>query len=393
MNKLKKYIFYSFVLIICLIGISNCSSSDSSSGNEKTFSPTKVNLSSISNLGVFDPALTFDAGINELSMSYSAVDTSLQLESGQRVVSTRLAKSNNKGLTWTDQSVVIGDKLNVNLSYPGLPSLGVWQHEVSNLIFDPSSVNLTDRWKLFSHHYLQVKTTDPGAERRFEHGWISYKKAASPELLASATEVKLFGAAGYNSANDMLNGTTGSPVAGSPVINLQNLNTDLNNCLIFTEPGLLSTSINLYLSLVCVEASNYKIILLGCSQPCSVTSGWFYIRTLLQNNEANDLGYLNFSASELFSYQGDYYLAISPEGTTGAPGIYHGCYIYKFSNLATGVLVSSTTPVKKVEGAIGSFNGACSFNENSTDGFYYSEANPSATDPFQIFRVKVTPFL
>jgi hypothetical protein len=374
-----------YLSLILLIILSSCTKKIDGNAPSALIVPEKLSVGSVSNLGIFDPSLTFDTTTNTLWMSYSGVDTSAQVDPSQRVVSTRLASSSNGGITWIDQSITLAGVNNVAVTYPGLPSQGAWQNEVSKIIYDPYSVGASDRWKLLTHHYLQVKSTDPNADRRFEHGWISYKKAATPQLLASAIEYKLFGAASYNSASNTAGGMTGSPLAGAPLINMQSLHSDLNNCLIFTEPGLLSTPTNLYLSLICVEAANYRVALFSCAQPCAMTSGWSYIKTILQNTDANSLGNLNFSATDLFTYQNDNYLMVSPEGVMGSPGIYHGCNIYKFANIATGVLTSSL-PIKTVSGTINSFNGACSFNENATNGFYYSEVNSAIIDTFQIFK-------
>lgn len=373
-----------------LLVLASCSTkSENQSPAAAPLGPEKLNMGAVSNLGIFDPALIFDSTSHLLWMSYSVVDTSSQLESTQRVVSTRIASSNDGGLTWTDQGITLAGVDNVSVSFPGLPTQGVWQNEVSKVLYDLNSVNANDRWKLLTHHYLQVKTTDSSADRRFEHGWISYKKASTPLLLASATEVKLFGAAAYNAANDTMGGTTGSPVAGGPIIQLHTLHSDLNACLIFTEPGLLSTPTHLFMSLVCVEAANYRIALFSCPQPCAMISGWTYIKTLFQNSDAISLGYLNFSASDLFSYQSDHYIMISPEGTTGSPGIYHGCLVYRFSDISNGTL-ASTTSIESINGTANSFNGACSFSEHATNGFYYSEANNSALDVFRIFKSNQT---
>lgn len=374
-----------YLLLLGLFLFSCSKKNDGDAPSIPLSSPEKLNFGAVSDLGVFDPALTYDGSNNTLWISYSAVNTSSQLEPTQRVVSTRLASSNDGGVNWVDQAITLANINNVTISFPGLPTQGAWQNEVSRILYDPYSASANDRWKLLTHHYLQVKTTDSSADRRFEHGWISYKKASTAQLLASATEVKLFGAGLYNSANDTVSGTTGSPLGGSPVINLQNIHADLNNCLIFTEPGFLSTPTKLYLSLICVEAANYRVALFSCPQPCAVTSGWSYIKTLFQNTDAAALGYLNFSGSELFSFQNEYYIMLSPEGVTGSPGIYHGCYVYKFSNISTGALTSNSS-VKIVSGTANSFNGACSFNENATNGFYYSEANTAASDVFRIFK-------
>ncbi len=369
--------------------LASCSKKlDGTAPSNPSISPTKLSVGSVSNLGIFDPSLTFDNTNNTLWMSYSAVNTSSQLEPNQRVVSTRVASSSDGGVSWLDQGITLAAVNNVTISFPGLPTQGAWQNEVSRILYDPNSVNANDRWKLLTHHYLEVKTTDSNTDRRFEHGWISYKKAATPQLLASATEIKLFGAASYDAANNSLGGSTGSPVGGAPIINLQTLHPDLNNCLIFTEPGFLSSASKLYLSLICVEAANYRVVLFFCAQPCAVTSGWSYTKTLLQNSDAVALGYLNFSASELFNYQNENYLIVSPEGLAGAPGIYHGCSVYKFSNIDTGAL-ASTSPIKTISGNANSFNGACAFNENTTNGFYYSEANTLEPDAFQIFKSNV----
>lgn len=368
--------------LLCFIA---CSKKQTETPSSSPLTPEKLSVGVVSNLGIFDPSLSYDSANSLLWMSFSAVDTSAQLESTQRVVSSRVANSSDGGASWTDQGIVLAGVDNVSISFSGLPTQGAWQNEVSKILYDPYSVNANDRWKLLTHHYLQVKTTDSSADRRFEHGWIAYKKASSPQLLASATEVKLFGAAGYNAANNSLGGTTGSPVGGAPVINLHSLHSDLNSCLIFTEPGLLSTSTQLFMSIICVEASNYRVALFSCAQPCAMTSGWTYIKTIFQNPEAVALGYLNFSASDLFEHQNEYYLMVSPEGKTAAPGIYHGCLVYKFSNIATGSLASST-PVKTIEGTANSFNGACGFDSKATNGFYYSEVNSSVTNVFRIFK-------
>lgn len=381
---MKGNIMYLNLICIFVFIFSACSKKEGSAPTDLK-SAEQLQLGTVSNLGIFDPALTYDNSNQTLWMSYSAVDTSAQLEPTQRVVSSRVAKSTDGGVSWTDQSVVIGAVNNVALSFPGLPTQGAWQNEVSKILYDPYSVGASDRWKLLTHHYLQVKSTDSSTDRHFEHGWISYKAAASPALLASATEIKLFGSAAYNSANNTLGGTTGSPVGGAPVISLQNLHADLNNCLIFTEPGVLSTPSKLFMSIICIEISNYKVALFSCPQPCSVTSGWSYIKTIFQSSDATPFGYLNFSASELFTYNNENYLMVTPEGVSGSPGIYHGCYVYKFSDIVTGTL-ASMVPVKTVSGTTDSFNGACTFNENAVNGFYYSEVDITTLNNFKIFK-------
>lgn len=349
-----------------------------------------LTVGSVSSKGIFDPALTYDSVSGTLWMSYSAVnDNNGNLYPTQNTVSTRLAFSSNAGSSWTDSGVVVNPILNVTLTYPGLPTTGVWHHEVSRVLYDPFAASAASRWKLLSHHYLLVK--DTSNDRRFEHGWLGYKAAATPAGLQAATEVKLFAGGLYDTANNTASGTTGSPVGGAPVIALQSLNVQLNNCLIFTEPGLLSTASFLYMTSICVEASNYRVALFRCAQPCAMTSGWSYVATLLQNSDAVSLGYLNFSASELLQENGANYLMVSPEGATGSPGIYHGCKVYKFTDINTGTLQGAPTAVNTVNGTQGSFNGACGFDEQSQTGIVFSEFNFTLNESFQIFKSFLSP--
>jgi hypothetical protein len=57
--------------------------------------------------------------------------------------------------------------------------------EVTALAFDPGAPQPA-RWKLFWHQYLNVN-----GDRYFEHGWLAYKEAETPEQLVSARPVKL----------------------------------------------------------------------------------------------------------------------------------------------------------------------------------------------------------
>ena len=87
--------------------------------------------------------------------------------------------------------------------------------------------------------------------RRFEHGWLAYKQAANPELLATAKPVKLMTALGYDRSNDQLNGAAKSPIVGRAVNRLQDLHQDLADCAVVSEPGVLAKTDGLYLALVC----------------------------------------------------------------------------------------------------------------------------------------------
>lgn len=383
--------FSTKIVLFCLLLFFISCKKQEVSSDETMPNPSMLDLGSVSTKGIFDPSLTYDSSTSKLWMSYSAADTSLNLNPSQTVVSTRLAFSTDAGSTWTDSTLVANSSLDVALSFSGLPASGTWHNEVSRVIYDPYSTNASNRWKLFSHHYLIINTTNPAIERRFEHGWIGYKSASTAENLAAATEIKLFGASGYDNANNTQAGQTGSPIGGAPVINLHSLHSDLNNCAVFSEPGFLSTSSYIYMSIACFEIPNVRIALLRCTQPCPVTSGWSYVATLLQNTQASALGYINFSATELFDYNGSNYLMVTPEGTLGSPGIYHGCLVYKFTDINAGALLGSPTYIKEISGTANSFNGACGYTKESLTGILYSEVNSSDLYSFQIFKSNLQP--
>jgi len=129
------------------------------------------------------------------------------------VVSTCLAYSDDNGTTWTESSSgsIINNYADVTLPSAS-PNDGTWVNEVSQLIYDPNAV-AAESWKILWHHYLIIHDV-----RHFEHGWIAMKAAATPEGLATATEIKLFGGYLYDSANDTPapTGTTQSSVGGAP---------------------------------------------------------------------------------------------------------------------------------------------------------------------------------
>ena len=74
-------------------------------------------------------------------------------------------------------------------------SQGIWQSETSTLIYDPAATP-AERWKLIWFQYLNANLTSFFAD----HSWIAMKTASTPLGLLTATPVKLFGGAGYNSA-------------------------------------------------------------------------------------------------------------------------------------------------------------------------------------------------
>ncbi len=391
-----------FLIFIAIFTTEDCNNTDNSAPIPAPL-PEKLTFpgmgTGFGTKGVFDPSLTIDPATDRIYMSYSAIDPAPTWWGpiNYHTVSTRIAYSDNNGGSFTDSGSVINEAVDVILGDGVLPwddDAGTWHNEVSKLVYDPGGSS-GEEWKLFWHHYLiQNQLGDPKNYRKFNHGWIAYKGAATPEGLGSATEIKLFGATGYDSVNDIQDNTVSrSPLGGAPRIMLNTLHTDLNNCYTFSEPGAYADSGGLYLSLFCYETTprNNRLILLRANAGSDITdvNQWTYIGSLFQTSDAVSLGYEHFSASDLFTSGGNKYLMVSPVTSSPYAGSYNGCLVYRLSDIDAGTLSGAPDIIKTITGTGGSFNGACAYHENATpSGFLYSELDAAANDPFRIFMLK-----
>jgi len=106
-----------------------------------------------------------------------------------KYVETHLAKSTDKGKTWSFVKVINQrSKGSVNVK-KGVQE-GVWRHETPTLLYDPKDIPAR-RWKLFVHCYLTIPPYET-EDRLFEKGWIEYKYAATPDGRWSEG-IRLFG--------------------------------------------------------------------------------------------------------------------------------------------------------------------------------------------------------
>jgi hypothetical protein len=373
------------ILVVCAFWatllLAGCNGSAPISTNP---APERITFPGVGAHGIFDPSIARDPG-GRLWMSYSAVDPSVMWPTQNiNVVATHLAYSDDNGKTWTVSSSgeLISNFSDVALPSPSPPyDAGTWINEVSQLTYDPGAI-AAERWKILWHHYLIINNA-----RRFMHGWIAMKMASTPEGLAAAPEIKLFGDYIYDSANDTAGGSTRSPVGGTPQIQLDSLDPALNTC-VFTEPGMYASGSALYLSLQCVHLSdaNRLTVLLKCASPCNTGSAasWSYLGTVLQKSDAAAFGFdTGFSASGMFESAGSIYLVVTPVQTSGAPwaDYYSGCRVFKFANIDSAQLQMSgslPTLIGTVDGTSGSFNGACAYHASANmSGMLYSEFNMS----------------
>lgn len=364
-------------IVICLIIINLLTGCGDSGGSDDDNPISEIpvvipSLTEISvsgnpeDLGNFDPAPTVDAG-GEFWMSYSNVSLD---SSGLKLIETRLADSEDAGLSWTDAGLSINSASAFTIGSDTF----AWAQEVSRLVYNPFAASEgTDPWIILWHRYLSILN---GSEtvRLFDNGWIGMKSGDS--AMTMGNERKLFTGSAYNAANDS--------TIGPPEVTLDTLDSDLADCVTFTEPGVLPKSNGIFVSLLCATASPPgKIILLRCDH---FMNNCNYLGDLIDGSEAVELNsnYDNFSASELVSVNGDDYLIVTPSEAT----IYRGCAIYKIENLEQANIerVEGTAKATAVFEAHGDFNGACGYVENlNGSGVIMSEAIINSVPVFRLF--------
>jgi hypothetical protein len=357
-----------------------------------------LSMPKVSAGGTFDPSLADTPPGQPAWMSYSAVDPSPRWPGkNTRTITTRIARSDDGGSTWVDLGLQINGLKEVQL---GGSRGGSWNNEVSSLVFDPVAPPEA-RWKLFWHHYLVV-----GTDGQFQNGWIAYKHAATPADLASAREIKLFGAMAYNHDNDKLDSATGSPLEGPPVVDVTKLDTGLSRCVALSEPGAMVTPGGLYVTVDCFlpKVSSVigllgmglfgvkdQIILLKCAAPCHPArpDSWKYIGAVLTPDDADSYGYNSLSGTDLFTANGRIYLLASPVTNKPVGNAYNGCDLFRFKDLDTGTLERTgghPTRLMKIHGDPDTFNGACTYQASVPKvGFLYGQITFAALPIFHIY--------
>lgn len=355
-------------LLSCLLAA--CGGGGASQSSAQPYAPITVSGLQLEK-GNFDPAPTRDEN-GDLWMSYSHVSVQ---SSGLDLVETRLATSNDEGLTWADSGVQVNSP--ETLSLPPPSDVNAVTHEVSRLVYDPFAVAAgADPWILLWHRYLSVLINGQ-KQRLFQHGWIGLKTGPTPMALAG--ERKLFAGAIYDPVN---NGDS----LGPPEYQLNLLDPALSGCVSFSEPGVLAKQAGVYIALLCAKATRpNKIVLLRCDHRLT---NCVYIGDLLNGSEASTVksGYDDFSAPELVSTAGQDYLIASP--VIAAGGIYRGCVVYRIPDIQTATVEhQSGKPVAyRVIPERGDFNGACAFVDGMTgSGIMMGEAFFSQVPVFRLF--------
>ncbi len=364
------------ILLIAVVntGCGGGGSSGSSSGSSGALSPEEITFNGIGPDGIFDPALAFDPGTSRIWMSYSEVGDSAMWPGQNTTIDTRLAYSDDAGATWQDAGLEINTALDVILPLPSPNDAGTWVHEVSSIVYDPGAP-AAERWKILWHHYLTIN----GATH-YEIGWIAMKTAPAPDGTWSA-ERKLFAGALYDSVT-----------YGAPEVQLDQLDPELNNCQVFSEPGMVATADALYVVLLGIDPTvGNRIILLKWPYP-NPSGEWQYLGSLLLGNVDGPLfGYDAFTAPDIFIKGSTHYLIISPR--TGTK--YLGTFVFEIEDLDAATLIrTGGVPDLVIElyGEDGSHNGAAGYVAEATaSGIIYSEVFITPSPFFRIYASHRNP--
>jgi hypothetical protein len=356
-------------------------------------STQRITFRGVGQLGLFDPSVAEDPASGRLWMSFSAVTPSTH---SKWAIGLHLAYSDD-GLEWRDAGslvkpadVIIGP-LATTAPEPAIGEnvRGTWQSETSALVYD-ASAPASERWKLLWHQVLWANN-EP---HYVSYSWIAMKAADAPENLGTANAVKLF--SGYLAKSDgqQTIAPAFAPIDGSAAIELNRRDPQLGAC-VFGEPSALATPGGLYLTLDCQWLGSVPqphTVLLRCAYPgCNVTDGdsWSVVARLTDPRDGQRLDerYKGFSATSLVEKAGKYYLLASPVASGNR---YDGCNLYRFKDLAGGVLERSRDRLviaRQVHGIPDTHHGACAYHARLRNGILLSQfVYTAAPTVFQIRR-------
>ncbi len=385
-----------------------------SGGSSGTVSPERITFTGGGGLGIFDPSIEQKPGDTRMWMSYSAVDkSSFYSSTTYWGVSIRLAYSDDNGITWQDGSVDVSSftdrivgPMAVTSPMPPIvtTSAGVWQSETSSLVYDPGAL-AGQEWKIIWFQYLNSNLNN----YFLDYSWIAMKTAATPQGLATATTVKLFGGFGIQSDGEITGTPSFSPIGGPAAIALDSdLNraavgaslSDLSKC-VFAEPGMAATSTAVYLSIFCADVNTNPpeeyLMQFKCASPCTMTNAadWEYLGKLLTPADAAAAtGRDHYQAPSLVEQNGKTYLITTPVDTTSG-NRYDGCVVYEFEDVNTNKLLKDSggklIEVTSVSGDPSLHNGACDYFDGLSGGIIYSQFDPAnAPETFRIYKSQVS---
>jgi hypothetical protein len=264
--------------------------------------------------GYADPSMEYDPVTGELWMAYSWLDVMVGSPGPPPVIDfgvrTHLAKSTDGGQTWTFVLEVNDTSL---ISHPDSAAPGWLIHEV------PTIAKTASGWEALWLTYFDPQGGAHGVGNSDQH----YRKsaAATPGELGDASTA-------------WVRGTATSPSFGA-VHNLSAI-PQLGDCIVFTEPALLSRGGETYLATNCVVFSG------GVRQPQQERlvllredgGGYEYVGVLLDYDDAVDNGGERIEQVDLAMAQNGAVLLIGTPIQAAEPN-HLGCVVFEVTDLGT----------------------------------------------------------
>lgn len=342
-----------------------------------------------SNKGNFDPTVEYNSDGTVGYLIYSGLEQPEKDVSFHNIkyIHTHLAKTNNNGKTWqfvkritestsdTVESPIFTKvyKLKNNIQ-------GMWHHEVPTLIHDPDDPG--KEWKLFWHKYFSADMPKGTKRPRIlSHSWIMLKEAGSPEELANAEEIKLFG----------------TETAVSPAkFNFQNIIGKTSNLSTYSEPASLYYNKKIYVVLSYFGTPFRHELVLISSRDHGKT--WEYIGSPLDDKDTKYLNkdYKSFWGVALAEEGEKVFLLAPPIHKKHKKYSYQGTFIFEFEDIdsaklkrdSKGNLIVIKYIKRNLSGNINS--GQSDYHKHNTyGGIIFPQADlDSAPAVAQIFNTK-----
>jgi len=336
MNK-KTFMLLKFLVSVVLLNMgSGCMNSEVNNAKEPSVYERIVIKNETANKGVFDPSVEYNKDGSKGWLVYSGLEQEPEEINYHypKYIHTHLAKSIDGGKNWifikrineSKEGVISSPLFKKILDLESDILKGTWHHEVPTLVHDPDDPG--GEWKLFWHKYFSIDRhfipgPDPITQQRHRiltHSWIMYKRASSPEGLATAEEIKLF--------------ATGTAQTKAKY-NFDDY-TGFKGITVYSEPGSLYKDGVLYVTLSWFSAGKrdqHRLILLASADHGKT---WDYAGVVIDDDDARSLGrYVRFTGSALAEEDGRMFLLICPiKKRIG----YDGAYIFEFEDITKGKL-------------------------------------------------------
>lgn len=341
-------------------------------------------------LGYGDPSLLYPAGAATGYMTYTPV--------GVGVASTRIARSSDHGATWT----YVGD---VNQATPlaittsdqtvcgATACSGLWVHETSTLVDDPTDPDPARRYKVFAHSYFIDAANH---NNHYAIGSIDMWTTAAVTPAASWQETRLLG---WQSSSPRSSTGVSTVVTTDPA-----LSPLFGHCLFLDEPGALvhGGEIDLVVGCVGLDATSTPIVDILMIRSTDHGLSWTPVGKVLDPGALGSPGSPGHrvSAGDLFDAGGKTWLLATGNGSVSFFGTtrngYDGCRLFAFSDLATGTLGGcggALVPTLAFADAQGRESGSCTYAPGaSAAGFMdlVAAGTLSASPHFEIHATGVT---